>query len=64
MQVVKCISFKSDIISAVLWYRLRTVGGGWQKFYSLLRGPTFRSAVASFKNGYKGMNSVYIQRVL
>ena len=31
-------------------------------FYSVLRGPTFRSLVVSFfKGGYKEMNSVYIQ---
>ena len=32
------------------------------KFYSVLRGPIFRSLVVSFfKGGYKEMNSVYIQ---
>ena len=30
---------------------MRTVGGGWSKLYSLVRGPTFRSSMESFFKG-------------
>ena len=63
MRVVKCSSFKSDVISVALWYRLmRTVGGGWQNFIHCLEAQRFARLVVSFiKGGYKEMNSVYIQ---